>query len=48
MGRIFNNPIRKSAMELAYSVAEYAAPVRINSLYAKKIDLELNTAMQVI
>lgn len=40
--------LRSSAMGLVYSVAEYCAPVWLNSAHVKKIDAQLNNTMRMI
>ncbi|KAE9527209.1 hypothetical protein AGLY_012907 [Aphis glycines] len=42
------NTLRISAMALTYSVAEYCAPVWINSSHMNKIDTQLNAIMRTI
>lgn len=42
------NTLRISAMALTYSVAEYCAPVWINSSHVNKIDTQLNAIMRTI
>lgn len=40
--------LKTSSIALVYSVAEYCAPVWMNSSHTKKIDLQLNKSMQII
>ncbi|VVC45998.1 Hypothetical protein CINCED_3A018144 [Cinara cedri] len=42
------NTIRISALALTYSVAEYCAPVWLNSSHTSKIDTQLNATMRTI
>jgi hypothetical protein len=40
--------LRKAALAMVYSTAEYCAPVWLNSVYISKIDVQLNIAMRII
>lgn len=40
--------LRISALALVYSVAEYCAPVWLNSAHTQKIDVQLNQTMRII
>ena len=40
--------LRTASLSLVYSTAEYCAPVWMNSVHTKKIDVELNKSMRII
>jgi hypothetical protein len=41
-------PLRTAALAIVYSTAEYCAPVWLNSVPIRKIDVQLNNAMRII
>ena len=43
-----NNVLRTAALSLVYSTAEYCAPIWMNSVHSKKVDIELNKTMRII
>lgn len=40
--------LRTSTLALAYSAADYAAPVWLNSAHCSKVDVQLNSTMRII